>query len=228
MKEGRTPLRAHLLEGRAGTTKTDVQRVIPDRLGVGPHAAVGSARCEHTSHGTRRTTQGHTRGVVWCYSLQDDREGPGRVDPPSCDVEVELADRDAHAADAEVAETENARAVGDDHDLRRAGEEGGVLCEDLREHVLGKVCQRGTRDDKTVRGPSRRTRRENLFAGHDGERGKAFMAGEHRRLADSQIGRRRARSPCRRWRGTDPRAESRCASTSGKPHRRSGCTRAER
>ena len=45
------------------------------------------------------------------------RQGARRVDATDRGVQRELADRDAHAADAEVAETEDALAVGDDDDV---------------------------------------------------------------------------------------------------------------
>jgi hypothetical protein len=79
---GRQKFRAHLLESRAGTTKTDVERVIPDRLGVGPHAAIRSARCEHTSHGTRhRTTLAVSCSAT--HSRMIGRVPDGSIPPPA-------------------------------------------------------------------------------------------------------------------------------------------------
>ncbi len=63
--------------------------------------------------------------VVVGADVEQDRQRRGRVDAAAGRVERELADRDAHAAGALVAQAEDALAVGDDDhlDLRR----GGVL-----------------------------------------------------------------------------------------------------
>ena len=59
-----------------------------------------------------RTT--HLVSVAACVEaarIDDDRDGRVRVDAGTHRVKVELADRDAHAPAAEVAEPENAPAV---------------------------------------------------------------------------------------------------------------------
>ena len=55
--------------------------------------------------------------------VEQDRQRRGRVDAAAGRVERELADRDAHAAGALVAQAEDPLAVGDDDhlDLRRRG-----------------------------------------------------------------------------------------------------------
>ena len=44
--------------------------------------------------------------------VEDDRQGASGIDPADEDIQRQLADRDAHSADALVAEPENALAVG--------------------------------------------------------------------------------------------------------------------
>ena len=52
--------------------------------------------------------------------IEDDRQGAGRVDAADEGVQRKLPDRDAHPADALVAQAENALAVGHDDDVRVA------------------------------------------------------------------------------------------------------------
>lgn len=56
-------------------------------------------------------------GLVVRAAVEHDREHLARVDAAGRDVERELADGDAHSVRAEVAQTQDAGAVGDDNDL---------------------------------------------------------------------------------------------------------------
>ncbi|RMP75175.1 hypothetical protein ALQ20_200133 [Pseudomonas syringae pv. atrofaciens] len=49
--------------------------------------------------------------------IQHDRQRVRRADPATSGVQRQFADRDAHAADALIAQTENSLAVGHDNDL---------------------------------------------------------------------------------------------------------------
>lgn len=120
-----------LVEAHTGLLETKVKGVIPDGLGVGAHATRASA------NGTLgHTTQGD--------SLEDDGEGARGVKTTAGNVEVELADRDAHSSETKVAKTENARAVGHDNDLGLVLQGGSVLRKDGRELVLAAMSAKAS------------------------------------------------------------------------------------
>ena len=89
----------------------------------------------------------HVEGVVpqsLVGGAQVDGQGQGVLGPDAGAgrVEGEFADRNAHAVDAQVSETEDARAVGDDGDLDLVGpvveDVGDVAAIRIREvHALG-------------------------------------------------------------------------------------------
>ena len=86
-------------------------------------------------------------------SLEDDSEGPLRVDSTSSGVKVELSPGDPHPAETEIAQTQDPRAVGDDDDLGRDLEGLGVVGEDLVQVVLvvnGEIKTLGTLVDLVV------------------------------------------------------------------------------
>ena len=60
--------------------------------------------------------------VVVGADIEHDRQGPSRVDSTECRVEAELANGDAHAANALVTESEDALAIGRHDDIDRAGD----------------------------------------------------------------------------------------------------------
>lgn len=63
-------------------------------------------------------------GLVIGAEVKGDGDGASGVNTGTGDVELKLSDRDTHATDTEITETENTRAISDDSDLRS---EAGVL-----------------------------------------------------------------------------------------------------
>lgn len=63
-------------------------------------------------------------GLVVGAEIESDGDGASGVNTGTGDVELKLSDRDTHAADTKITEAENARAIGDDSDLRS---KAGVL-----------------------------------------------------------------------------------------------------
>ena len=97
------------LQQHVGQLRADGLDEAVDELGVGVlvDAVVAPAQVEGVLE---------ERGVVGAH-VEQDRQGAGGVDAADQRVERELADRDAHAADALVADAEDALAVGDDDDV---------------------------------------------------------------------------------------------------------------
>jgi hypothetical protein len=85
---------------------------------------------------------GQEPGVVGA-DVQEDRQGARRVDAAQRRVQRQLADRDAHAADALVAQAQNPLPVGDDDDVDLPP---GPVTQDLRDAVAV-----GIGDEKATR-----------------------------------------------------------------------------
>jgi hypothetical protein len=125
----------------------------PVRLALEPRLAV--AEVEGISE------QGRVVGA----DVEADRQRASRVNPARGDVEADLADRDAHTVSAEVAEAEDALAIGDHHELDlRQGAVGEDLVDcadcvgvhidaagaahDVRQLLAGLTDRRGVDDRK--------------------------------------------------------------------------------
>lgn len=67
------------------------------------------------------------------HLLKDNGETAAGVNATTSDVEVELADGNAHATDTKVTKTKDTRTIGHDNDLGLVGGGGGVLRKHLTE-----------------------------------------------------------------------------------------------
>src|SRR6185436_13843600 len=103
-----------------------------DHEGLNERVVLGAADALMPPADVQRIVQ---QLLVVRADIENDRQRRRRMDAGAHRVQRQLADRDAHAADTEIAQPEDALAVGDDHDA-------DVLRPEIRERRVDRVALR--------------------------------------------------------------------------------------